>query len=204
NPVSFVPGSISNVTCIGGFVDGGPGVGDGRLFDAPGAGLLLAANLGPSFCSADFKVQINSMSGDSTPFVIEQLVGYHVAKCDGDNKLLDSGNFQTASIELAGESRSFNCYEIPRRTSGKPPVCANCTPHLIDPFTAPAGVTLPVGRPHRLCAPADLTSEPNQTPANKQGDHLEGYDYIGTIQPSFSPKKIEVTNMLRKVPAKLE
>jgi len=202
-PVQFVKGSLSGVTCNVQPVDP-PDFGDGIRVGTPGLTLLKAPAppLPIAFCTAQFKEKITGLSGDATKFRIEQLVGYHAASCD--NGLLDSGNFQTAALDIEQEEENFNCYQIPRNVAGKPPICANCTPTLIDPFTAPAGVTLPVGRPHRLCAPADLTSEPNQTPANQQGDHLEGYDYLGAIQPSFSPKKVVVTNVFGTVTAQLQ
>ena len=90
---------------------------------------------------------------------------------------------------------NFNCYQIPGHEAGKPPQCPNCTPTLIDTFTAPAGVTLAVGTPHRLCAPAALTSVPNQTMPDPKGVHLEGYDY-GKIKPSFpNIKGVTVTDV---------
>jgi hypothetical protein len=56
-----------------------------------------------------------------------------------------------------------------------------------------------VGRPHRVCAPADLTSVPGQPKPDPKGAHLEGYDY-GVIPPSFKPnKKVTATTVFGTV-----
>ena len=125
--------------------------------------------------------------------LIPEIAEYPDAICSNG---LDSGGFQTAAIGVAPTPASnFNCYQIPGHEAGKPPQCPNCTPTLIDTFTAPAGVTLAVGTPHRLCAPAALTSVPDQPMPDPKGVHLEGYDY-GKIPPSFpNIKGVTVTDV---------
>jgi hypothetical protein len=49
-----------------------------------------------------------------------------------------------------------------------------------------------------VCAPAELISpaQPNQSPVDFNGDHLEGYDYPTTVPPSFPTiKGVKVTNV---------
>ena len=174
NPVSFVAGSLANVTCGVPFSDGGPGFGDGRRIDTPG--LVLHGALVPVFCSADFKVQVNALSGDSTPLVIEQLVGYHGAKCDSDTGFLDSGNFQTAAIDIVPPTPvDFDCYQADSIFNGT----LNSLTDVFGTFT-----NVQVAGSQRLCTPAVKVTDPAE-PVNLPQDpsaHLVGYQLKGSFK----------------------
>jgi hypothetical protein len=135
---------------------------------------------------------------------IFQLSEYTLAQCD--NGVLESSQTQTAELPVCViQNNNFDCYQIPSRDAGKAPTCPNCTPTLIDTFTAPGGVTLPVPKPHVVCAPAELTSEPNQPTPDFRGVHLEGYDYPGTTPRSFANiKGVVVTNVFGTITGELK
>src|SRR5262249_31881140 len=73
DPVEFVPGSLSGVTCVpGGFLEAGSPFPQSKEIDTPGLSLKGVQNPGDPivFCKADFKIRVKGPSGDNTPNTI--------------------------------------------------------------------------------------------------------------------------------------
>jgi len=147
--------------------------GDGSLFTPQGGPLQLPANAIGGACTVDFKQKITSLSGDSTPNRIEQLVGYHNAECDND--LLDSGNFQTAAIDIETPEVPYDCYQTKKST-----LLQERTVDVADVF---GNGSLTLTKLHRFCAP---TNKNDEHPEFKLlPGHLAGYEF-GSSSGTFN------------------
>jgi hypothetical protein len=173
----IVPGSL---TCKNGALQitespMSPGAG---LFDAnPPGGLILPAGTDPGFCIMDFDQKVVGLSADSTPLVIEQLVGYHEANCDSDSHHLDSGNYQTAAIDILPpiEIPDFNCYQADSVFNGT----LSTLTDMFGTFT-----NVPAAGSQRLCTPAVKVTDPTEIVMLPQDPsaHLVGYQLKGRLK----------------------
>jgi len=161
------------------------------LFQLPPDHFLKVPELSPvPFCSVDFKIKKIAESGDGTPNLIEQNMGYIpsptafcpecLAVCD--NFILASQVIQSSALLGAPQQLAIQCYEAPRRDTHKP----NVTVTVTDQFGSDSVVAQ---RLHQFCAPTDLNgADPNapQNPVHEASYVLGGVDSSKFSNPTVS------------------